>query len=68
MNNLKMDSSLIEKFDIIYDSLINGQKKQAVFQMKELSPIEISELLDYFHYDLTKPQLALELSKAYINS
>lgn len=54
-----------EQYDEIYNSLINGQNKQSIEQMKALGMYEFPGLLDYFSYELNQPEAALKLAKVY---
>ena len=54
-----------EKFDTIYDSLCNGQRRQMVAQMNELGMGEFPDLIDYIAVELNQPEEALNLVKSY---
>ena len=54
-----------EKFDTIYDSLCNGQRRQMVEQMNELGMGEFPDLIDYIAVELNQPEEALDLVKSY---
>lgn len=56
-------------FDEVYDSLVNGQFKQAVRIAKnELHTDEMSEMLDYFDQHLQQPEMAIKFAKHYFYS
>ena len=54
-----------EQFDTIYDSMVNGQRKQAISQAEEMGLDDIPELLDYFSDDLNQPEMAIDFAKSY---
>ena len=54
-----------EQFDTIYDSMINGQRKQAIGQACELGMYEFPELVDYLSEELNQPEVALDFCKSY---
>lgn len=54
-----------EQFDRIYNSLMNGQKAQAVDQAIEMGLYEIPEMLAYFDGILEQPDIAIEFCKQY---
>jgi hypothetical protein len=53
------------KMDDIYNSLMNGQRRQAVEQMEALGLDSLPDLLDYFADDLNRPELAIDAAKSY---
>lgn len=57
--------TLREQYDTIYNSIINGQRKQAVSQMTEMGLCEIPDMLEYFTVDLNQPEIALDAAKSY---
>jgi len=52
-------------YDKIYDSIINGQRRQAVQQAIEMGIDDIPEMLDYFAKDLDQPEIAIDFAKSY---
>ena len=52
-------------YDEIFDSLENGQKKQAAEQMKSLGDEAMPELFHYLLVDLDRPEMVLAAAKAY---
>lgn len=54
-----------EQFDTIYDSIVNGQRKQAVEQMLKLDTQDIPDLLDYIAQELDQAHVALDAAKSY---
>ena len=57
-----------DQFDTIAASLINGQRRQAAAQMRELDSDELCEMLDNFADVLGSPTLALDAAKTWIRS
>jgi len=57
-----------EHYDEIYNSLVNGQRKQAASQMAELGAGELPELLDYLSDELNQPEMAIDAAKSYFRS
>ncbi len=57
--------TLRAQFDAVYNSLINGQREQAVEQMIKMGLHEIPEMLDYFSNSLCNRDLALDAAKSY---
>lgn len=54
------------QFDEIHDSILNGQWTQAYNQMRALSPNDRADMLNYFFYDLARPELALQAARNYM--
>lgn len=54
-----------EQFDEIYNSITNGQRKQAYAQMLELSAYDRATMLDYFCNELNNPALAVDAVKTF---
>ena len=54
-----------EQFDTIYNSIMNGQRRQAVEQMQDMGLDEVPDMLDYFANDLNQPEIALDAAKSY---
>jgi len=54
-----------ETMDEIYDSLINGQHKQAIEQVKAMGTQHMPELMDYFEVELDQPETALQIAKLF---
>ena len=54
-----------EKFDEIYSSMINGQRSQAINQLKELGLDNAPEVIDYLSIEINQPEIALDLIKSY---
>ena len=54
------------QFDTIYDSMINGQRVQAVNQASELGAHVIPDLIDYLADELNQPETAIDFCKSYI--
>jgi hypothetical protein len=54
-----------EQYDNIYNSMINGQRKQAIEQLKTLGLDNAPDVIDYFTNDLNQPEIALDLAKSY---
>lgn len=50
--------TLREKFDDIFNSIMNGQLRQAGRQMDRLTGDERADLIDYFNDDLNDPDTA----------
>lgn len=57
--------SLQEKYDEIYDSLVNGQRRQSVKQAEDMGLDNVPGMLDYFVKDLNQPELAIDFAKTY---
>lgn len=57
--------SMRTKFDEIYNSMVNGQRKQAIFQASDLDGYDTAELLDYIAKELNQPEVALDFAKSY---
>ena len=53
------------QFDEIYDSMINGQPREAIKQLTALGLDDAPELLDYLAIELNQPKIALDLAKSY---
>jgi hypothetical protein len=49
--------------DEIYASMVNGQRKQAYQQARELGVYEIPYVIDYITNALGRPAVALDLAK-----
>ena len=62
--------TLREQFDQVYDSLVNGQRRQAVEQMEHMGLYNVPDMLEYFNSELNNPEIALDAAKSYfrINS
>jgi len=54
-----------EQYDEIYNSMINGQRSQAVEQLITMGLDEAADVLDYFTNELNQPEVALDLAKSY---
>lgn len=54
-----------EQFDNVYNSIINGQRRQAVNQMDKIGMYDLPEMLDYFAEDLNQPEIAIDAAKSY---
>jgi hypothetical protein len=52
-------------FDEIYDSIVNGQRAQAVRQMQAMGLHHMYAMLDYFTHDLDQPEMAIDAAKSY---
>ena len=57
--------SLRAEFDSVYNSLVNGQNRQAIEQAEEIGLDEIPYLLDYLSNELNQPEIAIKFCKAY---
>lgn len=57
--------TLREQYDAIFDSMINGQRRQAFAQMEELRLSELPDLLDYMAGELGRPEMAIDCAKVY---
>lgn len=55
-----------DQFDAIYNSVINGQFKQAITQAEALDGYKLAQLLDYIAIDLDQPDIALSFSKSWL--
>lgn len=54
------------QFDEIYDSMVNGQRRQALDQLKNnVGLAYANEVLDYIALELEQPEVALDLAKSY---
>ncbi len=54
-----------EQFDTIYNSMVNGQRRQALEQCQTMGLDMMPELIDYLTDDLNQPEIALDLVKSY---
>ena len=54
-----------EQYDTIFDSMINGQRRQAINQAQEMGLDEIPEMLEYFIEELGRPEMVLDFAKSY---
>ena len=64
-DELERVKTMQDKFDEIYDSLRNGQRRQMVAQMNELGMYEFPDLINYIAVELNQPEEALDLVKSY---
>jgi len=53
------------QYDEIYNSMINGQRKQAIEQAETMGLDDVPYMLDYFTIDLNQPEVALDFAKSY---
>ncbi len=56
------------EFDDIYNSVINGQHKQAFNQFVLLDLADIPDLIDYLNEELNQPEVFISLMKTYFNN
>lgn len=54
-----------EQYDEIYNSIVNGQRKQAIEQLEDLGLDEAADVLDYIAAELNQTDIALDLAKSY---
>lgn len=54
-----------DTFDEIYNSMVNGQRRQAIKQAIEMGLSNVPELLDYLIDDLNQPEVARDFCNAY---
>jgi hypothetical protein len=54
-----------KQYDEIYNSMVNGQRKQAIDQAEEMGLDEVPEFLDYLTNDLDRPEMAIDFAKSY---
>lgn len=57
-----------EDADRVYNSIINGQHKQAVAQLIEIGLDSAPDVLDYLAKELNQPETAIKLAKSYFRS
>ena len=62
-----MSDTAREQFDCIYNSMVNGQKRQAVEQIEEMGLDKMPDLLHYFSIDLDYPEMAINTAKTYFS-
>ena len=58
---------MLEKFDTIYNAIINGNIKDSVELLKRLPIAARADLLDYLHDDLNRPELARMVARIYVS-
>ena len=56
------------QFDEVYNSIVNGQRRQAYSQMQEIGLADLPDMLDYFASELSNPELALDAAKTYFRN
>ena len=56
------------QFDAVYDSIINGQRRQAFNQMKKIGLSDLPDMLDYFVQELEQPEIAIDAAKTYFRN
>jgi len=57
-----------KQFDEVYDSIVNGQRRQAYSQMRGIGVSDLPEMLDYFADELGRPELAIDAAKTYFRN
>lgn len=55
------------KFDAVYDSMVNGQRRQAIQQATDFGLDDVPAMLEYFSCDLNQPEMAISFAKAYFS-
>ena len=58
-------ATLREQFDEVYNSITNGQRRQAFDQMKRIGEYDMPELLEYLADELENPEMALDAAITY---
>ena len=58
-------ATLREQFDEVYNSITNGQRRQAFTQMKRIGEYDMPELLEYLADELENPEMALDAAITY---
>ena len=57
--------SIRAQFDEVLDSLVNGQRTQAYDQMRAIGASDLPGMLEYFDWQLKRPDMAIDAAKTY---